>query len=38
MNVVYVVYVARRGFTPLTQENQGLKKLGNPQVLLLHTP
>jgi hypothetical protein len=37
MNVVYVVYIARRGFTPLTQENQGLKKRGTPQILFLHT-
>jgi hypothetical protein len=31
MNVVYIVYIARAGFTPRVQENQGLKNLRNPQ-------
>jgi hypothetical protein len=38
MNVVYVVYVVRTGLTPRAKERQGLKKHGNPQILLLHTP
>ena len=36
MHVVYAVYIVLRGPTPLTQENQGLKKRGNPQIVLVH--
>src|SRR5216683_3858079 len=37
MNVVYVVYVVRTGFKPLSQEKQGLKQLGNPPIPLLRS-